>query len=97
MTGSSIDPKPCEFFYITQDKEAESGTSKRRRNERSDFFIFICIKFKILIHTHNIKHRNTYVKSTVFVELEERTGNDTNTVRPKQRNLDYKRLSTLQF
>lgn len=61
------------------------------------FFIFLMYKVQTFIHTRNIKRRNTSGKLTDLVKLEERTGNGTNIIKTKQSNLDYNRLTTLQF
>jgi hypothetical protein len=54
-------------------------------------------KVQTFIHTRNIKHRNTCGKLIDLVKLEEGTGNGTNIIIPKQSNLDYNRLTTLQI
>lgn len=84
-----------------KNKEAGSGTSRRRRKDFNgcvvNIFYFFMYKVQTFIHTRNIKYRNTCGKLIDLVKLEEGTGNGTNIIIPKQSNLDYNRLTTLQI
>jgi len=80
-----------------QDRELLEEEERTLMDVLLIFFIFLMYKVQTFIHTRNIKHRNTCGKLIDLVKLEEGTGNGTNIIIPKQSNLDYNRLTTLQI
>lgn len=80
-----------------QDRELLEEEERTLMDVLLIFFYFFMYKVQTFIHTRNIKHRNTCGKLIDLVKLEEGTGNGTNIIIPKQSNLDYNRLTTLQI